>query len=85
MPVKKAQQWQQALGLLAAMRSVERLDATMAACIQQREQMKHLLDLKRVVIVYEPVWAIETGRLQPTSRHRKRMRRSASGFLKQCI
>jgi len=37
------------------------LDATIAYCIVQLEQVKGLLDPAKVVIAYEPVWAIGTG------------------------
>ena len=37
------------------------LDATVACCIKQLEQVKALLDPAKVVIAYEPVWAIGTG------------------------
>jgi len=37
------------------------LEATMAVCISQLEQVKGMLDPVNVVIAYEPVWAIGTG------------------------
>merc|ERR1719450_330198 len=37
------------------------LEATMAVCISQLEQIKGLLDPAKGVIAYEPVWAIGTG------------------------
>lgn len=37
------------------------LDATMAVCISQLEQIKSMLNPATVVIAYEPVWAIGTG------------------------
>ena len=37
------------------------IDAVLAECIDQLKDIKGLLDPKRVVIAYEPVWAIGTG------------------------
>jgi len=37
------------------------LEATMAVCIEQLALVKTLLDPSKVVIAYEPVWAIGTG------------------------
>jgi triosephosphate isomerase (TIM) len=43
---------------------------------QVEESLFHLSaeDLKKVVIAYEPVWALERGKQQPLSRHRRCMR-----------